>query len=184
MCARKIASCMRCLNCRKIKNVSTAVVTEAGDLSKRKRLLPRAPEGWLTRYQVQDLLDCSVNTVKNWESKGLLKAKICRAPNGDNHETHYYNPAQLALIPRKQNRLTGAGSPGEVVIALRYEPAVVEDLREQWLESNRKSMVVSERAKRELEQLFGGKEIRNENDLVQLTRAVVNFTGVTVEAIK
>jgi hypothetical protein len=168
------------------------MVSDPSDVQRRpkKPLLPKPPVGWLTRYQVQDLLDCSVNTVKNWEAKGLLKSRIARAPNGDNHETHYYNPVQLALIPRKQNRLTGAGNPGEVaarvfellaqgksvcdiVIALRYEPSVVEDLREQWLESNADHVVVSHRTRQELERLFGGKKIENENDLVQLARAVV-----------
>ena len=117
--------------------------------------------------------------------------KICRAPNGDNHETNYYNPAQLALIPRKQNRLTGSTSPGEVaarvfellvagkdvceiVIALRYEPSVVEDLRAQWLESHSGTvLVVGKRSRQELERLFGGRDIRNENDLVQGVRDVV-----------
>jgi hypothetical protein len=166
------------------------VVRQRRITRRKKKALPKPPSGWLTRAQVQDLLDCSMNTVKNWEGKGLLHSRICCALDGGNYETHYYNPAELALVPRKQNRLTGAANPGEVaarvfeqlmqgksvcdiVIALRYEPSVVEDLREQWLESNVDHVVVSHRTRQELERLFGGKKIENENDLVQLARAVV-----------
>lgn len=141
------------------------------------------PKGWLTRNEAADLLRVSNNTIAEWQRHELVRPVLARSRHG-NCEAYYYDPDELRRVPRRANRFVGPHSPGEiaarvfellrdgrtiaeVVIEVRVEPSVVEDLREQWMESNGRSLVVPERERDELERLLGG-EAKNAAELVRL----------------
>jgi hypothetical protein len=156
--------------------------------------LPDPPPGWMTRNEAAELLFVSHNTIVEWQRKGLIASTIARSRTG-NHETHYYNPDELRRVPRRANRFIGPNSPGEiaarvfellrdglsvaeVVIEARVEPAIVEDLRQQWLESNEHALLVPERERDEIERLLGNEvEVRTAAELVKLIRDHVASTA-------
>ena len=78
----------------------------------------------------------------------------------------------------------GRKTASVVLNELRVEPAVVEDLRQQWLESvSTKVLVVSERDRAELERLLGG-EIRSSGQLVARVRERAAANDATSEGAR
>jgi hypothetical protein len=163
------------------------VATSLAKTVKRTTSLRLPPKGFLSRIQATDLLGVSHFTLMEWERKGMVHPITARSRTS-NHECIYYDATELAALPITRNKykldpgevasrvfkmLREGAALDEIVIELRLEPAIVEDLRQQWFESGSKIMAVSERSRLELERLLGGGKIENENDLVQLTRAVV-----------
>lgn len=151
--------------------------------------LPRPPEGYLTRIQAQDLAGVSHMALMEWERKGMLHPIKARSRTS-NHGCFYYNAAELAEIAgirrgklaitpgeiagRVFELLRAGKAIDEIVVELRLEPAAIEDLRQQWLESVGKALVVPERNRIELEQLLAC-EVRNADDLIARVRALVSL---------
>jgi hypothetical protein len=128
---------------------------------------------WLTVAAASDFMGCSENTVRGWiRQERLVPAKVSRPhPSGGTREIQVINPSDLARMPRRRAGPI-AGDMGEisarafelydegdsvrrVVVALRIEPDLAAALREQWLECGGADLVVSPRARTELEALVG-----------------------------
>ena len=132
---------------------------------KPAKKLPLPPKGFVSRAQAQDLLCVSQMTLIEWERRGFVHPIVARSRTS-NHECFYYDATELATCPTvKKEKFTP--SPGEIaarvfecfyanksiaeiVVELRLQPAVIEDLREQWRESIGEALLVSQRAKAEL----------------------------------
>jgi hypothetical protein len=172
------------------------VATSTAKPAKKSAVLRQPPDGFLSRIQAQDLLGVSNATLMDWERRGLLHP-VRALSRTSNHKCFYYDATELATLPMAKREKYRPG-PGEIagrvfemlragktiadiVIELRVEPAAVEDLRQQWLESvSTKVLVVSERDRAELERLLGG-EIRSSGQLVALARRRVVTNATTRE---
>jgi hypothetical protein len=169
------------------------VATSTAKPTKKAAVLRQPPDGFLSRIQAQDLLGVSNATLMDWERRGLLHP-IRALSRTSNHKCFYYDATELAALPmarREKYRpdpgeiagrvfemLRASKTIADIVIELRIEPAAVEDLRQQWLESvNTKVLLVPERDRVELERLLAG-EVRNSNDLVARVRERATATTV------
>lgn len=125
--------------------------------------------GWITRQQAVDLLGVALQTLVNWENKGLLTPK--RAMRGSAAMVIVYDPVQLARVPHKHRTPLG-NEPGEltarvfemldngksvrdIVIEHRQTVDHIQDLRERWLDTGGADRVISPVAWKEFERLAG-----------------------------
>lgn len=129
---------------------------------------------WLTRNEAADVLNVSSNTLRNYESRGLLHP--LRVPRIDAMKhaqlVVVYDPRELAKLPRGIGRSLVAKNPGEiaarafelfregrsneeVVIEVREEPDKVDDLRLKWLDAGGAHLVITPEAKITLEKIVG-----------------------------
>lgn len=147
-------------------------------------------DGWLTRNEASDVLRCSLQTLKNYESRGLLHPRhgVRKDRSGGERVMLVYNPKELAELPTRN----GVGQPriaihepgeqaarafellregrslDEIVIELRETPDRIDYLNERWLEHTQARYVISIEAKRALEQLVG--TFVDVADLVELVK--------------
>jgi hypothetical protein len=143
---------------------------------------------WLTRNESTDALSISIQTLKNYESRGLLHP--LRVPRRDTrgHEqcVVVYDPKELAKLPRGVGRPFASRESGElnarafemfeqgknnreIVIALRETSERIRELREMWLDDGGACLVISPEAKTLLENMVGSFE--GIADLVELVTA-------------
>jgi hypothetical protein len=129
---------------------------------------------WLTRNESTDALSISIQTLKNYEERGLLHP--ARVPRRDarGHEqvVVVYDPKELAKLPRGIGRPFSPREPGEiyarcfemfeqnrafsdVVIEMRQTSDKVHELYERWLDDSRAIWVLNDEAKKALAQVLG-----------------------------
>ena len=168
--------------------------------AKKPVVLRQAPDGFLSRIQAMDLLCVSHATLMDWERRDLLHP-VRALSRTSNHKCFYYDATELAALPMLSKRDRYKPDPGEIaarifeliregmtnadiVIELRVEPAMVEDLRQQWFESvSTKMLVIQERDRLELERLLGG-EIRDSGQLVAHVRERAAANDATSEGAR
>lgn len=139
-----------------------------------KQRLPDT-RAWLTRNESVDLLNISVQTLRNYEQRGLLHPlRVPRKdPRGREQSAIVYDPRELANLPRGIGRpLASQREPGEtaarafeffdegkpmreIVRELREQPDVVQALHDKWLDMGGADLVISPGAKMELERTLG-----------------------------
>ncbi len=153
---------------RALANVRSALQTDT------KRKFTADTSAWLTRNEATDVLSVSTQTLKNYESRGLLHPLHVPRRDARGHEqvVVVYDPKELAKLPRGLGRpfaprelgeinarayeLFNQGrSVQEVVIELREPSDKIRELREKWEIDGGEKLVVSPEAKRALETLLG-----------------------------
>lgn len=147
---------------------------------------------WLTRNESIDLLSVSIQTLKNYEERGLLHPMRVPRRDARGHEQTVvvYDPKELAKLPRGNARTVSPREPGElnarcfelfeqgksnreIVIALRETSEKIRALREMWLDDGGAALVISDEAKRVLETLLGPFE-----DIAGLIILVTKYVAV------
>ena len=145
----------------------------------RDEMEAKLPEtdGWLTRNETSDALQCSPQTLKNYETRGLLHPRhaVRRDRSGAERTLLVYNPKEFAELP---SRLSGGRprvegrDPKEqaarafelfragweldlIVIELREDPDRIDHLHEHWLNQTKARHVITPTAKQALEQILG-----------------------------
>jgi hypothetical protein len=134
-------------------------------------------DGWWTRNQVCDNLRCSPQTVKNYETRGLLKPHeaIRKDRSGSDRRLLVYDPKQIAALPARnpggEPRIDVRG-PGElaarafelfrenktldeVIIELRESTDRIDHLYERWLDYSRGRHVITPVAREALQKVVG-----------------------------
>jgi hypothetical protein len=134
-------------------------------------------EGWLTRNEASDMLRCSPQTLKNYESRDMLHPVYAQRKDRSDTERLMlvYNPKELADLPSRnpggQPRIQ-MREPGElaarafemfrdgwaldeIVIELRETPDKIEQLHERWLDQTQARYVITPEAKKALEGTVG-----------------------------
>lgn len=134
------------------------------------------------------MLSCSLQTLKNYEARGLLHPRHALRKDRTKAERVMlvYDPKELALLPSKK---TGAPremirEPGEqaarvfemlregrgldeIVIELRETPERIDYLNERWLEQTNERYVITPAARKALVQLVGA-PFKDVTELVEL----------------
>ena len=129
---------------------------------------------WLTRNESTDALSISIQTLKNYEERGLLHP--ARVPRRDarGHEqiVVVYDPKELAKLPRGVGRPFSPRDSGEInarcfemfeqsrpfseiVIEQRQTSDKVHELYERWLDDSRAVWVINDEAKKALAAVLG-----------------------------
>jgi hypothetical protein len=146
-------------------------------------------DGWLTRNEASDVLRCSLQTLKNYESRNILHPRhaVRRDRTQAERMMLVYSPKELAALPSRngggQPRLAirepgeqaarafemfRQGQPlDEVVIELRETPDRIDHLHDRWLEQTHTRHVITPEAKRALEQLVGA-AFKDVTELVEM----------------
>jgi len=154
----------------------TGCVPENGDAPPTPPNIPDT-DGWLTRDQVTDMLQCTAQTIKNYENRELLHPKeaLCKDRTGHERRMLVYDPKELTALPirnRGGNPKIMVHEPGEqaarafemfrrgdqlddVVIELRMTPDRVDQLYEHWCFQSKKRLIITASEKTALEQFFG-----------------------------
>lgn len=122
------------------------------------------------------MLQCSVQTLANYERRGKLHPKSAYRPDkrGIEHRVTVYDPHELTKLATRLNRHVDVSSrdPGEiaarayeifdagrpqkdVVQELRVTPDTVRELYEKWLDSGGADLVITPLSKELLEKLVG-----------------------------
>ncbi len=128
---------------------------------------------WLTRNEASDLCTVSVQTLKNYERRGILHPVIAPRPDscGYTRAVTVYDPKELAKLPR-WGRAIASREPGEIaarcfellsegrsvneiVMILREAPDKINQLREQWFDGGGADFVISPDARAAIEQHLG-----------------------------
>ena len=154
---------------------SKKTVSETPEVDETPPKLPET-DGWLTRNETSDMLRCSLQTLKNYETRGLLHPRhaLRRDRTGADRVMLVYDPKELTKLPSKK---PGGPSefvrePGElaarafemfrhgclldeVVIELRETPERIDYLHERWLDHTKARYVITPEAKKVFEQLVG-----------------------------
>jgi len=139
---------------------------------------------WWTRDQAVNGLSISVQTLKNYEKRGVLHPLTVRREDKRGHEQSMivYDPKELAKIPKAGHQLYSRDSGelaskafqmfeegkknSEIVIKLRVTPDEVRELREKWLDDGGAGLVINGTAKEALERVLG--DFADVADLVTL----------------
>lgn len=130
---------------------------------------------WLTRNEATDMLSCALQTLVNYERKGVLNPEHAYRPDarGVEHRVIVYNPHELkkvanrlsryATSPRDPGEITARAydlfeegkPPKEIVRELRITSDAVRELREKWKDDGGADLVISPGAKEALEKVVG-----------------------------
>lgn len=130
---------------------------------------------WLTRYEASDVLSVSLQTLANYEKRGLLHPQHAYRPDGRGaeHRVIVYDPNELKKLALRLNRHVALPhDPGEmaarafelfregksmedVVVELRLLPDQVRELHEKRLNMGGADLVISSGAKETLEKMVG-----------------------------
>jgi ABC-type transporter Mla MlaB component len=162
----------------------------SGELERKLAEELTKTDGWLTRNEASDVLRCSLQTLKNYESRGLLHPRhgIRKDRSGGERVMLVYNPKELAELPTRNGvgqpriaihepgeqaarafELLREGRPlDEIVVELRETPDRIDYLHERWLEHTQARYVISIEAKKALEQLVGA--FTDVADLIELVK--------------
>lgn len=129
----------------------------------------------MTRYEASDLLSCSLQTLANYERRGLLNPlRAYRSDGrGREHLMLVYNPQELHKLGTRLNRpMIADRHPGEVtarafgffdegrperevIRELRLTVDEVRELHEKWDAAGGADLVVSDNAQESLEKIVG-----------------------------
>ena len=178
-------------------------------LALRKKLSSKQvnPDGsidtscWYTRNEACDCMKISVQTLKNYEAKGLihpLKAERVD-PLGRKHMVVVYDPDELSRVARGVGRLFTPKNEGdseaqvyalieqglsirEIVVALRETSERVRELRERWENDGGADLIITTEAKKALEALLG--PFKDVTELVKLVTAALKPASETVTAVQ
>lgn len=144
-------------------------------------------DGWLTRNETSDVLRCSLQTLKNYEARGLLHPRHARRNDrtGAERVMLVYDPKELAALPAKKpgGPREAVREPGEqaarvfellregreldeIVIEMRETPERIDYLHERWLEQTKARYVITPEAKKAFEQIVG--PFKDVTELVEL----------------
>ena len=157
---------------------------------------------WLTRYEASDLLCCSLQTLANYERKGLLHPRRAYRPDGRGveHLVIVYSPQEVHKLGTRMNRPTAAArdagemagrafdlfaedkTDSDVVRALRLTIENVRELREKWVDGGGSHVVVSTDAKESLEKIVG--PFKTVTDLVERLAASVIIVPDTKKSLE
>ena len=129
---------------------------------------------WLTRNESTDALSISIQTLKNYEERGLLHPAHVPRRDTRGHEqvVVVYDPKELAKLPRGVGRPFSPREPGEInarcfelfeqnkafseiVIELRQTSDKIHELHERWLDDSRARWVLNDEAKKALAEVLG-----------------------------
>lgn len=172
--------------------------TSAQGLPEPEVKLPET-DGWLTRNEASDVLRCSLQTLKNYEARGMLHPR--HALRGDRTGAErmmlVYDPKELAELPAKKpggprEALREAGEQAarvfemlregreldEIVIEMRETPERIDYLHERWLEQTKARYVITPAAKKAFEDLVG--PFKDVTELVELVTK--KLAGLAVPA--
>ena len=154
------------------------VVTPRKELQERPlnkdSIIPETRD-WMSRYEASDRLSCSLQTLANYERKGLLHPLRAYRPDGRGREhlMLVYNPEELNKLANRLNRpaiaerhsgevtarafeLFDQGRPErEVIRTLRLTVDEARELHEKWDATGGADLVVSDKAKEALAQIVG-----------------------------
>lgn len=173
-----------------VRKTPNLCILEGVAVSTKPKATPpeRDTSTWLTREQASDLLGVSIQSLRNWETRGYLTV-------GKKRSAHYqrdvtvYDPDELARMPRRLYKMASpkldAGEIDarvfqlldagkclrEIVVEVRIPYAQAEHLREQWLDAGGYEIKIAPAIKAELERLFGAFE--TPGDLCRLARAKI-----------
>ena len=140
---------------------------------------------WYTRNEACDCMSISVQTLKNYEAKGLIHPlKAERVDSlGRQQSVIVYDPDELSRVARGVGRLFSPRNSGEaeaacyalieqgktnreIVVALRETSERVRELRERWENDGGADLIITTEAKKALEALVG--PFKDVTDLVKL----------------
>jgi hypothetical protein len=145
---------------------------------------------WLTRNEATDMLSCALQTLVNYERKGVLNPEYAYRPDarGVEHRVIVYNPHELKKVANRLSRnaasprdpgeiaaraydLFEEGKPAkEIVRELRITSDAVRELREKWGDDGGDDLVISPSAKEALEKVVG--RFDSVTELVELVVAL------------
>ena len=140
---------------------------------------------WLTRYEASDQISCSLQTLSNYERKGMLHPQRTYRLDGRGIErlVIVYNPEEVtklairmnrgAILPRDAGEVTGRAfdlfdegkSEREIIRELRLTVEAVQELHEKWRDTGGTDVVISPKAKEALEKIVG--PFKTVTDLVE-----------------
>ena len=154
---------------------SRKVITTAEGNDEEAIKVPETND-WLTRNETSDMLRCSLQTLKNYEARGLLHPlhALRSDRTGAERTMLVYDPKELAKLPSKKpggpkdlvrepgevaarafEMFRGGCLLDEVVIDLRETPERIDYLHERWLDHTKARYVITPEAKKSFEQLVG-----------------------------
>ena len=157
----------------------TVMVHDPAELIKVKKItapfasLDQDTSTWWTRDQAVNGLSISMQTLKNYEKRGMLHPLTVRREDKRGHEQSMivYDPKELSKIPRAGHQMYSRDSGElaskafqmfedgknnrEVVIKLRMTPDEVHDLHDKWLDDGGAGLVIGTAAKETLEKMLG-----------------------------
>ena len=129
---------------------------------------------WLTRNEATDALSISIQTLKNYEQRGMLNPRRVtrRDKRGHDQKAVVYDPKELAKLPRGIGRCFSPREDGEltarcfelieqgktnreIIIQLRVTVDRIRVLREDWLNTGGASFMITNEAKHALELVLG-----------------------------
>jgi hypothetical protein len=138
---------------------------------------PKIPDtrDWLTRNEATDMLSCALQTLVNYERKGVLNPEQAYRPDarGVEHRVVVYNPHELKKVANRLNRHAASPRdpgevtaraydlfeegkpPKEIVRELRITSDAVRELREKWKDDGGADLVICSTAKEALEKVVG-----------------------------
>ena len=178
-------------------------------LALRKKLKSKQvnPDGsidtscWYTRNEACDCMSISVQTLKNYEAKGLIHPMKAERvdPLGRQQTVVVYDPDELSRVARGVGRLFTPKNAGdaeaqvyalieqglsvrEIVVALRETSERVRELRERWENDGGADLIITTEAKKALEALVGS--FKDVTELVKLVTAALKPASETVTAIQ
>lgn len=151
----------------------------------------------MTRYEASDRLSCSLQTLSNYERKGVLHPQRTYRVDGRGHErlVIVYSPDEISKLAVRMNRGTAfPRDPGEVtgrafdlfeegrrdreiIRELRLTVEVVQDLREKWKDAGATEIVLTEKAKEALVKIVG--PFDTVTDLVDWLQASIVITSAS-----
>lgn len=145
---------------------------------------------WYTRNEACDSMSISIQTLKNYEARGLIHPlKAARVdPLGRQQMVIVYDPDELSRVARGAGRLFSPRTSGEseakcyalieegktnreIVVAMRETSERVRELRERWENDGGADLIVTTEAKKALEALVG--PFNDVTGLVQLVTAAL-----------
>lgn len=169
------------------KKKRTPAVSDSPEPHEPEVKLPET-DGWLTRNETSDVLRCSLQTLKNYEARGLLHPRHAARKDRMKAERMMlvYDPKELAELPAKKpgGPREAIREPGEqaarvfemlregreldeIVIEMRETPERIDYLHERWLEQTKARYVITPEAKKAFEQLVGA-TFKDVTELVEL----------------
>ena len=149
----------------------------------------------MTRYEASDRLSCSLQTLANYERKGVLHPQRTYRVDGRGHErlVIVYSPDEISklavrmnrgtVFPRDPGEITGRAfdlfeegkRDREIIRELRLTVEAVQDLREKWKDTGATEIVLTEKAKEALVKIVG--PFDTVTDLVDCLQSAVVITG-------
>lgn len=165
----------------------TAVTSKEGHdetSSTTPKIIPEERD-WLTRYQASDRLSCSLQTLANYERKGVLHPKRSYRLDGRGIDrlVIVYDPQEVnklavrlnrgTILPRDAGEVTGRAfdlfdegkSEREIIRELRLTVEAVQELHEKWRDTGGTEIIISPNAKVALEKVVG--PFKTVTDLVE-----------------